>query len=84
MKLFDVVWEVIDNGLYLAHLLAIVFIGVAAVACPIWLGMIHAELVALRGEVAPCRCDCRDDDGPGPVLPRVLPRLRRIGEEAAE
>jgi hypothetical protein len=46
--------------------------------------MIHAELVAMRGEVAPCRCDCRHDDGPGPILPRVLPRLRRLGEEAAE
>jgi hypothetical protein len=84
VKFFDLVWEVIDNGLYLAHLLAIVFIGVAAVACPIWLGMIHAELVALRGEVPPCQCECHHADGPGPVLPRVLPRLRRIGEEAAE
>jgi hypothetical protein len=42
--------------------------------------MIHAELVAIREQVKPCKC--RHDDGPGPVLPRVLPRVRRIGEEA--
>ena len=60
MKVTDVVWEIIDNGLYVLHLVAVLFISVSAVACPIWLGMIHSEL----------------------VLPRVLPRVRRIGEEA--
>jgi hypothetical protein len=80
MRITDVIWEIIDNGLYVLHLVAALFIGVSAVACPIWLGMIHAELVAIREQIKPC--ECRHDDGPGPVLPRVLPRLRRIGEEA--
>jgi hypothetical protein len=82
MRIVDVVWEIIDNGLYVLHLVAVLFIGLSAVACPIWLGMIHAELVAIRQQNKPC--ECKRDEGPGPVLPRVLPRLRRIGEEAAE
>jgi hypothetical protein len=80
MKVTDVVWEVIDNGLYVMHLIAVLFIGVSAVACPIWLGMIHRELVAIRDEIR--AIEIKPDDGPGPVLPRVLPRLRRLGEEA--
>ena len=80
MKVTDVVWEIIDNGLYVLHLVAVLFIGVSAVACPIWLGMIHAELVAIREQIK--AVEIKPDDGPGPVLPRVLPRLRRIGEEA--
>jgi hypothetical protein len=80
MKVTDVVWEIIDNGLYVLHLVAVLFIGVSAVACPIWLGMIHRELVAIRQEIKPV--EIKPDDGPGPVLPRVLPRVRRIGEEA--
>ena len=51
----------------------------AAVACPIWLAMIHEEVVAIRKQFKPC--ECRHEDGPGPALPRVFPRLRRIGEE---
>ena len=82
MRMSDVVWEIIDNSLYVLHLFAMLFIGLSALACPIWLGMIHSELVAIRQQNKPC--ECKHDDGPGPVLPRVLPRLRRIGEEAAE
>lgn len=80
MRVSDIVWEVLDTGLYLAHVIAVILVGIAACACPIWLGMIHKELVAIREQSRPC--DCRHDDGPGPVLPRVLPRLRRIGEDA--
>jgi hypothetical protein len=42
--------------------------------------MIHAELVAIREQMK--ADECKPEEGPGPVLPRVLPRLRRIGEEA--
>jgi hypothetical protein len=77
-------WFLIDTGWFLLTAAATVLVCVAMASTPIWLGLIHAELVALRGEVTPCRCDCRDADGPGPILPRVLPRLRRLGEEAAE
>jgi len=80
MRITDVVWEIIDNGLYVLHLVAVLFIGVSAVACPIWLGMIHADLVAIRDEIR--AIEIKPDQGPGPVLPRVLPRVRRIGEEA--
>jgi hypothetical protein len=80
MRITDVVWEIIDNGLYVLHLIAVLFIGVSAVACPIRLGMIHAELVAIRDEIR--AIEIKPEDGPGPVLPRVFPRLRRIGEEA--
>jgi hypothetical protein len=80
MRITDVVWEIIDNGLYLLHLIAVLFIGVSAVACPIWLGMIHGELVAIREQIK--AVELKPDDGPAPVLPRVLPRVRRIGEEA--
>jgi hypothetical protein len=84
MKWTDWVWELLDNALYVLHLAAIVLVGLAAIACPIYLQQIHADLLAIREEVRPCECRHRDDDGPGPVLPRVLPRLRRIGEEAPE
>jgi hypothetical protein len=57
----------------------VLFIGVSAVACPIWLGMIHGELVAIREQIK--AVELKPDDGPGPVLPRVFPRVRRIGEE---
>jgi len=84
MTWLDWVWELLDNALYLLHLAAIVLVGLAAIACPIYLQQIHADLLAIREEVRPCECRHRDDDGPGPILPRVLPRLRRIGEEAPE
>ena len=80
MKISDIVWEIVDNGLYVLNLAAIGLVALSAIACPMWLGMIHRELVAIRETVRPC--ECQHDDGPGPVLPRVLPRLRRIGEEA--
>jgi len=79
MKFCDLLWEAVDNGLFLLHTIAVLVVLLAAVACPIWLNMIHAELVAIRDQVKPCECT-HDDDGPGPVLPRVLPRVRRIGE----
>lgn len=84
MKFSDMLWEAVDNGLFLLHAIAVLVILLAAVACPIWLNMIHAEVVAIREQVKPCECECRRDDAPGPALPRVLPRLRRIGEGAEE
>lgn len=80
MRIADVLWEIIDNGLYVMHVVAVLFIGVSAIACPIWLGMIHAELRAIREQLKPC--ECKSHDRLGPPLPRVLPHLRRIGEEA--
>lgn len=82
MRFSDVLWEIVDNGLYLLHVIAVLVFLLSAVACPMWLGMIHRELVALREQVKPCQC-CRADDKP-PVLPRVLPRVRRIGEEVED
>lgn len=76
-------WFVLDTGFFLLTASVTVLAGVALIATPIWLGLIHAELVALRGEQAVCCCRHRED-GHGPILPRVLPRVRRIGEEAAE
>jgi hypothetical protein len=80
MKFSDLLWEIIDNGLYLLHVIAALVVAVAAIACPVWLAMIHNEVLAIREQIKPC--ECQRDDGPGPVLPRVLPRVRRIGEEA--
>jgi hypothetical protein len=80
MKISDVVWEVMDNALYIMHLFAVLCLGVSAVACPVLLYSLLCEIRELRKEI-PAACECRHD-GPGPVLPRVLPRLRRIGEEA--
>ena len=87
MTWLDWVWELIDNALFLAHCAAVVLLGLAAIACPIYLHQISTELVAIReqaAEVQPCQCRRCDDDGPGPVLPRVLPRLRNLREEAGE
>jgi hypothetical protein len=81
MKISDIVWEIMDTSLYVMHLFAVLSLGVSAVACPVLLYVILSEVRELRKEVPPA-CECRHDDGPGPVLPRVLPRLRRIGEEA--
>jgi hypothetical protein len=80
MKISDIVWEVMDNALYIMHLFAVVCFGASAVACPVLLYSLLVEIRELRKEI-PESCQCRHD-GPGPVLPRVLPRLRRIGEEA--
>jgi hypothetical protein len=80
MRISDFVWEVMDTSLYIMHMTAVLCVGASAVACPVLLYLILSEIRELRKEVPPA-CECRHD-GPGPVLPRVLPRLRRIGEEA--
>jgi hypothetical protein len=80
MRISDFVWEVMDTSLYVMHMTAVLCVGASAVACPVLLYLILFEVRELRKEV-PTACECRHD-GPGPVLPRVLPRLRRIGEEA--
>jgi len=83
MTWLDWLWELLDNALYLLHMAAVVLVGLAAIACPVFLQQIRDELVAIRTAIPPA-CECRhrdrEDDGPGPVLPRVLPRVRRIGE----
>lgn len=82
MKISDIVWEVMDNALYIMHLFAVLCVGVSAVACPVLLYVILSEVRELRTEIPP-ECQCGHEcHVPGPVLPRVLPRLRRIGEEA--
>ena len=80
MKISDVVWEIMDCSLYLMHMFAVLCLSVSAVACPVLLYSLLCEIRELRKEI-PGSCECRHD-GPGPVLPRVLPRLRKIGEEA--
>jgi hypothetical protein len=80
MKISDIVWEIMDTSLYIMHMAAVLCLGVSAVACPVLLYVILSEVRELRKEI-PEPCVCRHDK-PGPVLPRVLPRLRRIGEEA--
>jgi hypothetical protein len=82
----DWVWELIDTGLYLAHIALVVLLTASAISCPalLWRISESVRFLSLREVPPPCECHCRHDAGPGPVLPRVLPRLRRIGEEAAE
>jgi hypothetical protein len=80
MRFADFLWELMDNALYVMHLFAVLCLGASAVACPVLLYTLLVEVRELRKEL-PKSCECRHD-GPGPVLPRVLPRLRRIGEEA--
>ena len=81
----DRLWEILDNARYVLHLAAVLLVVAAAGACPLLLWRISegVRFLSLREVPPPCQC-CHHDDGPGPVLPRVLPRLRRIGEEAAE
>jgi len=81
MKISDIVWEIMDCSLYVLHMFAVLCLGVSAVACPVLLYSLLSEIRELRTEI-PEACECWHEDGPGPVLPRVLPRLRRIGEEA--
>jgi hypothetical protein len=81
MKISDFVWEFMDNALYVMHLVAVLCLGVSAVACPVLLYLILSEIRELRTEIPP-ECQCGHEcHVPGPVLPHVLPRLRRIGEE---
>jgi hypothetical protein len=87
MTWMDWLWELIDTGLYLAHIALVVLLTASAIACPVLLWLLLVEAREIRTAIPPaceCRHHLRDDDGPGPVLPRVLPRLRRIGEEAPE
>jgi hypothetical protein len=82
VKISDIVWEIMDNALYIMHLFAVLCLGVSAVACPVLLYSLLCELREVRKELPEC-CQCGHEcHVPGPVLPRVLPRLRRIGEEA--
>jgi hypothetical protein len=81
MRISDIAWEIMDCSLYVLHMFAVLCLGVSAVACPVLLYVILSEVWELRKDIPPA-CECWNDDGPGPVLPRVLPRLRRIGEEA--
>lgn len=76
MTMLDHVWEVVDNALMLCCCIAVMVVSASALACPIYLHLIYAELVQIREQSATCKCS----DGPGPVLPRVLPRLRNLGE----
>ena len=84
----DWLWELIDTGLYAAHLALVVLLTASAIACPALLWLILVEVRDVRKhvekDVTVIEPHCRrcDPDGPGPVLPRVLPRVRRIGEEA--
>jgi hypothetical protein len=80
VKISDVIWEIMDTSLYIMHMAAVLCLGVSAVACPVLLYVILSEIRELRTEI-PEACECWHDK-PGPVLPRVLPHLRRIGEEA--
>jgi hypothetical protein len=80
-------WFLADMGWFLATATLSLLVACAVVATPIWLGLIYAEVQAIRAEHAVCDCHCGrrcDDDGPGPVLPRVLPRLRNLREEGGE
>jgi hypothetical protein len=59
----------------------------AAVVIPCLLWQLLAEARDIRAAIPPaceCRHHVREDDGPGPALPRVLPRVRRIGEGVSE
>ena len=80
MRFADFLWELMDSALYAMHLFAVLALGTSAVACPVLLYSLLIEIRELRTQI-PKSCECRHD-GPGPVLPRVLPRVRRIGEEA--
>jgi hypothetical protein len=87
MRWTDWLWEAVDNALFLAHVLLVGVLLAAAIACPLWLHSIHTELVIIRDQMPPmggCHCRRCDDDGPGPILPRVLPRLRNLREEGGE
>ena len=82
MRFSKLLWKLVDISLYIFQLFAVLCLGVAAVACPVLLYVILSEVKELRTEIPP-ECQCGHEcHVPGPVLPRVLPRLRRIGEEA--
>ena len=82
MRFSKLLWKIVDISLYILHRCAVLCIGVSVVACPVLLYVILSEVRGLRTEIPP-ECQCGHEcHVPGPVLPRVLPRLRRIGEEA--
>jgi len=66
----------VSVAIMLCRGIAVLVVACAIVACPIYLHLIHVELTQIRKQPASCRCN----DGPGPVLPRVFPRLRNLGE----
>lgn len=76
------VWEwfshAVDNALMALHCAGVLLVCTSAVACPVYLHLIYAELSQGRQQHASCKCG----DERCPVLPRVLPRVRGIGEEA--
>lgn len=78
MTMLDHVWEVVDNALMLCCCVAMLVVSASALACPIYLHWIHAELVHIREQSAERKCS--EDSHPCPVLPRVMPRLRNLGE----
>ena len=81
----DWLWELLDTFLYVAHLALVVMLTASAIACPLLLWLLLSEAREIRTAIPPaceCRHHLREDDGPAPVLPRVLPRVRRIGEGA--
>jgi len=81
VKLGDFVWELIDNALFIAHITTIVVVVAFCGAVSAMLWFLLDEVRGIRAEM-PASCECRHiDQGPGPILPRVLPRVRRIGEE---
>ena len=81
MKISDFVWEVIDNALFIGHIATLVVVTAFCGAVSVMLWFLLDEVRGIRAEM-PAACECHHrDDGPGPALPRVLPRIRRIGEE---
>lgn len=81
----DWLWEAIDNGLFIAHCVLVVALLAFCVVTPGLFWLTLEEVRGIREELpSGCHCGHRDDDGPGPVLPRVLPRLRNLREEGGE
>jgi len=68
----DWLWEVIDTGLFAAHIFLIVLLTASAIACPLLLWSIRCDLYIIRDSVQKdvTVIDVRPDS-PGPH--RVLP-----------
>ena len=78
--MIDRIWNLIDDCLFYILAVVVLIAAAAITACPALLWRIDGRL-ATAGR---CECRHRDEAGPGPVLPRVLPRVRNLREEAAE